>query len=146
MIRFRVEGEPKPAGSKDIAYSKSGTAYIRDSSGDEGAKWRKLVTQIAMVEMVGRQPLQGALGMQLTFFRRRPKDHIRRNGLLKDSAPEFPHVRPDTLKLARAVEDALTAIVYRDDAQIVFQIAEKVYGEPEGVLVEVWEMGSGREA
>ena len=35
---------------------------------------------------------------------------------------------PDVLKLARGVEDALTGIVWRDDAQIVNESLNKVVG------------------
>ena len=44
------------------------------------------------------------------------------------------------LKLARAVEDALTGIVWRDDAQIVDEQLSKVYGEPARVEVDVAEL------
>jgi|SRR6267154_4473911 len=46
-------------------------------------------------------------------------------------------VRPDLSKLIRATEDALTGIVYTDDAQIVSIQAEKFYGLPERVEVTV---------
>jgi Holliday junction resolvase RusA-like endonuclease len=45
--------------------------------------------------------------------------------------------RPDVLKLARAAEDALTGIVWRDDSQIVHETLAKVYGEPERLEVAV---------
>ena len=34
------------------------------------------------------------------------------------------------LKLARAVEDAMSGVVYRDDAQVVTEVLRKRYGEP----------------
>lgn len=46
-------------------------------------------------------------------------------------------VRPDLSKLIRATEDALTGIIYTDDAQIVSIKAEKFYGLPERVEVTV---------
>ena len=42
------------------------------------------------------------------------------------------------LKLTRAVEDALTGLVWRDDAQVVDEVLSKRYGAPERVEVRVW--------
>jgi Holliday junction resolvase RusA-like endonuclease len=46
-------------------------------------------------------------------------------------------VKPDVLKLARAVEDALTGILYRDDAQIVTEVLRKRYGDPPRVEIRL---------
>jgi len=46
-------------------------------------------------------------------------------------------VRPDLSKLIRATEDALTGIIYADDAQIVDIRAKKEYGLPERVEVTI---------
>lgn len=46
-------------------------------------------------------------------------------------------VRPDVSKLIRATEDALTGIVYLDDAQIVEEHAYKFYGMPERVEIKI---------
>lgn len=48
-------------------------------------------------------------------------------------------VKPDLSKLVRAIEDALTGIIYTDDAQIVCIHASKHYGSPERVSLEVSE-------
>lgn len=54
----------------------------------------------------------------------------------------WPTSKPDLLKLARGVEDALTGIVYEDDAQIVFETMRKQWSQIEGVQVRVQEMTS----
>jgi Holliday junction resolvase RusA-like endonuclease len=78
-------------------------------------------------------PLNGPLLLELTFWTPRPKGHYgsgKNAGQVRGSAPRHPTVKPDLLKLARAVEDALSGIVYRDDAQITTEILQKAYGEP----------------
>lgn len=45
------------------------------------------------------------------------------------------------LKLARAAEDALTGILWRDDAQICDEVIRKRYGEPARVEIEVRTLG-----
>jgi Holliday junction resolvase RusA-like endonuclease len=68
-------------------------------------------------------PVTCAVDLSLKFWFQRPDSHYAmRRGQprgLRRSAPVFRRKRPDVLKLARAVEDALTGIVWRDDSQIV---------------------------
>ena len=57
-----------------------------------------------------------------------------------ESAPkkrECPSVKPDLSKLIRSTEDAMTGILYADDAQVVSIEARKHYGTPERVEVSV---------
>jgi Holliday junction resolvase RusA-like endonuclease len=78
--------------------------------------------------------------MSLIFDMPRPKCHYRtgkRSAELKDNAPAYHAGRPDATKLTRAVEDALTGIVWRDDSQVAEQHVIKRYGEHPGVTVEI---------
>jgi Holliday junction resolvase RusA-like endonuclease len=59
--------------------------------------------------------------------------------VLKASAPIAPPVKPDVLKLARAVEDAMSGIIYKDDAQIVTERLCDRYGILPGVAIQVEE-------
>jgi Holliday junction resolvase RusA-like endonuclease len=90
--------------------------------------WKALVAQVAGDAMAGRELMRGPLAMTLRFVVRRPKGHYGKRGLLP-SAPPFPTTKPDLLKLARGVEDALSGVVYGDDAQIVRELLIKEYGE-----------------
>jgi Holliday junction resolvase RusA-like endonuclease len=87
--------------------------------------------------------LEGPLGLAVVFNITRPKGHFgtgRNAGALKDSAPYWPTVKPDATKLLRGLEDALTGVVWRDDAQVVEQAVTKRYAEREGARVVVWEL------
>jgi Holliday junction resolvase RusA-like endonuclease len=86
--------------------------------------------------MKGRSLYQGPLQLTVLFYVPRPKSHYGVKGQLK-SAPRYPTVRPDVTKLVRPLEDSLTGIVWRDDAQVVRQLAEKRYGEPARAEVRV---------
>ena len=136
QVSFTVYGEARPAGSKTAGVSKSGRVFVRDAA--KGVKaWQGHVANVAAIAM-GMEPLiDGPIWLQLAFYQPRPKSHFGKGGILL-SAPVFPIVRPDLLKLARAVEDALTGIVYRDDSQIVAERLWKRYGEPARVEVVVW--------
>lgn len=135
-LAFTVHGTPQPAGSKR-AFVMQGRARVVDAN-RKSAPWKERVAQVAGEIMAGRPLLQGPLEVTLRFFVHRPKGHHGKKGLLP-SAPAFPTVKPDALKLARGVEDALSGVVYRDDAQIVIERLEKHYG-PERVEIEVREL------
>jgi Holliday junction resolvase RusA-like endonuclease len=140
MIRlvFEVHGHPEPAGSKRSV----GRHRIIDANPNVGP-WKGQVSERAAAAMAeaGYVLFDGPLGLAVTFLRIRPQGHFRtgRNaGVVKDSAPAFPIVKPDATKLLRGVEDAMTGVVYRDDAQVVEQFVSKRYGDSEGVKVTVW--------
>lgn len=57
-------------------------------------------------------------------------------------AKPVPCGRPDVSNLAKAVEDALDGLAWRDDAQIMTLSASKVWGDPPGRTI-VTIMGAG---
>lgn len=144
MIRFTVYGECQPAGSKR-AFMRPGMKFpvvVDDNPNSKG--WKRQIAAAAGALMQGRALLDGPLSITVTFYRPRPKGHFgsgRNAGSLRASAPTHPVTKPDLLKLARAVEDALTGIVYRDDSQICEETLRKEFGEPARVEIAVGELG-----
>lgn len=152
MIRFTVRGIAQSAGSKS-AYTptdKAGNPYrtggrIVTNVVDANPKakdWKRLVAMAAQQAYSG-EPLRGPVEVRLIFFRQRPKGHYRtgKNAAeLRPAAPAYPTSKPDVLKLARGVEDAMTGIVYADDAQIVNELIYKRWGAPR-VEIEVKPVG-----
>jgi len=139
-IRFFVPGIPRPGGSKKAFpfKRKDGRMGVRvTDASTHGKDWRTNV-KAAGFEAYHDDLLTGPLGLSATFVMPRPKGHYgtgRNAEVLKASAPAFPTTKPDVLKLARALEDALTGIVWRDDAQIVSESIAKVYGNRPGAHV-----------
>src|SRR5262245_50811604 len=101
--------------------------------------WADRIAKEAALAMGGRPLLDCTLVATFMFVHPRPKDHYRANGALKESAPTHKSTRPDLGKLIRAAEDAMTGIVYRDDALIVREVNEKPYGEPARVEITIEE-------
>lgn len=118
QISFRVVGVPRPAGSKKYV----GKGIIVDQSGPRGELWRNRVKKAASLYMtsIGQAPLTGPVKLKLEFSLPRPKKHFKLNGTgpLKDNAPYYHLQKPDSTKLLRAVEDAMSTIVYRDDTLV----------------------------
>ncbi len=123
---FTVHGMAMPGGSKRIGRARgTGRPIVLDDN-PKTSDWKQEVGIISGTLMRGRKPFEGPLGLEVTFFRPRPVSHYGRHGL-KPSAPKFPVVKPDTTKLLRPFEDALTGILWNDDAQIVDQVIRKRY-------------------
>jgi len=142
-VEFFVPGSPVPGGSKRAfpVHGRDGRAHVSvvDDSGPKGQEWRAAIRFAAAAHTPAMRPLDGALRLSLWFFVPRPQGHVGKRGL-RPSAPTWPTTKPDVLKLARAVEDACTGILWRDDAQIVDEDLHKLYadgGAPIGVRVRV---------
>lgn len=134
-IEFVVHGKPEPAGSKKGFPFKRKTGGIGVSIVDANSKakpWKAVVAAAAR-DVCRLGLMSGPLKAEFVFYLSRPKSHYRSgrySHLLKDSAPKYPITRPDVLKLCRAAEDAMTGVIYEDDAQIVREYLAKDYGEP----------------
>ena len=75
------------------------------------------------------------------FYKKRPDAHFRTGkfaSLLRDDAPLKPTGKPDVGKLTRAVEDAMTGAIYKDDAQICMRTDSKEFGTENKVDIEIW--------
>jgi crossover junction endodeoxyribonuclease RusA len=136
-LNFFVAGIPKPGGSKR-AFFRPGMQrpVITDDAGEGNRNWRAAVADFASRAMSGQQLLAGPLRLDIVFHVLRPKGHFGAKGLLPSAEP-YPAKRPDVLKLARSTEDAMTGVVYVDDAQIVAEWLTKVYSEKAGAEITV---------
>lgn len=135
-IQIDIPGIPAPGGSKR-AFFRPGMkrAVIVDAAGERNKNWRATCALAARQAYQG-QPLQGPLQVSMIFTMPRPQGHYGAKGL-KASAPNLHTKRPDALKLARSTEDALTGIVWGDDAQTALLTIEKRYGDRTGAVVVV---------
>ena len=77
------------------------------------------------------------LYLMLAIVRRRPSAHLgtgRNAAVVKERyRPLLPVGRPDTVKMARAAEDALTGFLWADDSQIVQHSLYKVFADQAGL-------------
>lgn len=146
MISFTVYGRAEPAGSKrGFAIPGRGVRIV--DANPNAAEWKRVVAEAAGPMMQGLALLTGPVGAEMIFWRVRPASHYRtgRNAhLLRADAPIRPCTKPDLLKLARAVEDALTGTCYRDDCQIAEEALASWYGSPARVEIKLAELKERR--
>ena len=144
-ITINVVGIPAPGGSKKfVGFSKQhGRAILVDAGGKRNKVWRRQVAEAGVAIMwrdLKGLPLECALRVEFLFKVPRAQWHRNSKGFLVPKAPLWPITRPDVLKLTRSTEDALTGAIWKDDAQIVQQFAEKRFagvGEAPGVCIIV---------
>lgn len=152
MISFTVHGVAQPAGSKRpfalrrrdgsiVTRGPDGPPIINVVDANPKAKgWKQEIAHAAAKAMNGREKLHGPLLLAVVFVMPRPKAHYRTGrhaGELKSDAPRFHTSKPDVTKLVRGLEDALTGIVWVDDAQVADTRQRKEYGESARVEVQV---------
>lgn len=137
-INIRAYGIPKTAGSKK-AFHRPGMRFPVIVDDCKNQDWKNAVAWAAKEAYRG-DLLSCPLEVAVTFVMPRPKGHYRTGahaGELKLDAPTVHTSKPDATKLWRCAEDALTGVIWRDDAQIWRQDVRKVYGEHPGVEVEI---------
>lgn len=125
-IQFYVEGRPAPQGSKR-AFPNGGmvemSRYVKP--------WRSAVTTAATLHTRTWTPLDEPVRLRVAFYIARPK---------RPKFPGRPAVTPDLSKLVRATEDALTGLVWADDARVVSCLSEKHWAtehNPPGAFIRV---------
>lgn len=136
-VTFTVAGmAPAPQGSK---------RHVGGGVMVESCKtvkpWRVLVAQAAAA--AGVTLIRGPVSMSCVFLFARPKGHYGAKGL-KPSAPRWHAVKPDASKLIRSTEDALSGVLFEDDARVVSTTAMKRYctaDELPGAIITVVPLG-----
>jgi Holliday junction resolvase RusA-like endonuclease len=143
IARFFVPGIPQPGGSKRAFVPKGWKRAIITDANAKAKPWQQTVKVFARDSYAG-VPSRNPLSVEATFMVQRPRGHFgtgRNAGKLKASAPTHPTGKPDATKLWRSTEDALTGILWADDAQIVRQSIGKAYSDRPGVQIAVYELG-----
>lgn len=139
-IDFTVRGQPVAQGSVR-AFVRGNRAVVVGVSGPL-ADWRHAIATEARAAMAGLPTLTGPVAVSAWFVMARPPSHFRRDGTLTKAAPLYP--RLDLDKLARACLDALTAIAYADDSQVVRLHAHKHWDDDDrgwqGVEIRITEV------
>lgn len=145
MLRFKVIGEPVPKGSMipevvtngrgEVVYKEGRPiARARDQQGDKLKSYSQALGIAALNarNRAGARLLrEGYAEVTIRFYRPRNKGHVGAHGMLLPSAPLRPEKRPDIDKCSRAVLDACTGVLFRDDGQVADLHASEWFAEGE---------------
>ncbi len=130
-VSFNVLGTPVTQGSSK-AFVVGRRAIVTHNKRQPLMDWRNAIAEEARRAAGGEFAPRGeAVRISAIFRLQRPK-----------SAPKkviYPTTRPDADKLLRALGDALKAVLYADDSQVVKLSIEKRFANPdEAPGVTVW--------
>ena len=137
-MKVFIPGKPATKGStRSFPHAKTGKIVtVSDAKGLKGWQQRIALAVAPHWPRVTDAPVR----LDIDFHVLRPKSHFgtgRNIKRLKASAPYEHGRKPDLDKLIRAVLDALTGIVYRDDSQVCWLLAQKRYSEKSGVQLMI---------
>jgi crossover junction endodeoxyribonuclease RusA len=132
LIQFFVPGKPATKGSTKSFASKRTGKIVTVSDCKRLKGWEKRVAGHALTAKRPGPLSCGSIGMGIEFFLARPQiDHN-----------DLPTSKPDLDKLTRAILDALTGVLYEDDAQVVTLNVAKRFADmedaSEGASVTLW--------
>lgn len=143
-LRLVVVGVPAPQGSMRsyVVYRKSDRHPVAVTTSDNPSVkgWRQTIADVAARELARPEFaglfFEGGVALDVLFVLPRPQALCTRGKILR----AFPHLcKPDVDKLTRAAADALTGVLWRDDAQITDLRARKRYaGVDEHPRAEIW--------
>lgn len=129
LVTFQVDGVPTPQGStRGWLNPKTGRVQITHSNPAPLRSWRQDIA--ARARDAGVEILQGGVAVTCSFRLQRPKS-------ASPKRQPLPSVRPDLDKYVRCVLDALTGIAFKDDGQVVYVLAQKVYADEPGMTCTV---------
>jgi Holliday junction resolvase RusA-like endonuclease len=138
-LSFTVFGVAQPKGSTRAFVPKGWTRPIVTSDNVKNKGWQQLVAEAASQALHGAGVLfEGPLLLRVAFYLPRPK-----------SLPKkvTAHIKkPDLDKLVRSCKDALTKVVWHDDAQVIRLDASKTYaaaGESPRAVITVIALTQG---
>jgi Holliday junction resolvase RusA-like endonuclease len=119
-----VVGTPRAKGSYVPIKRKDGGVFMKSSA--KVVSWQGCVRDAALIATSKMEgfvfPWAGPVELYLDLFYERPKNHHRSgkySSELRNDAPAFMTRPPDIDKVERAILDALTGVLFLDDAQVV---------------------------
>lgn len=138
-ISFFIPGNPKALKRHRTVRVVKNKNFIRQYDPSESDKKDFLVMAL---NHRPAKPIEGRIIMELQFVFSRPKSHYRtgkNSHMLKDNAPTYHTVKPDTSNLMKFVEDAFNGVFWKDDSQICISYQSKIYDDKPGIDIHIKE-------
>lgn len=133
-IRFTVPGPVVPKGRHRSVIRGGRIATFTPA---ETVAYEKAVAWHALAAMGGRPMLEGALAVRIEVIVAVPRSATKARRAAMLAGAIRPTARPDLDNQIKALLDALNALAFADDAQIVELHAARWYGEEPRATIEV---------
>lgn len=133
MVNFTIEGEPVPKGRP--RFTRQGRTYTPKKTKD----YESIVADAAKRAMGASEPLETAVKAYIHVTYTVPASYPKKRTAACLDGEEKHTKKPDLTNLVKAIEDGMNGVVYRDDSQITYLSATKVYGTQNMVQVMIVE-------
>jgi Holliday junction resolvase RusA-like endonuclease len=136
MIKFVVYGEAVAQGRPRFARRGD---FVQTYDPEKSRNYKSMV-RLEALKVKPEKPLEGPLSLVLYIYKSIPKSFSKKryldavNGIIK------PTTKPDIDNVIKGIKDALKAVVWRDDSQIVRIMAIKKYDEVPRIEVIIGEI------
>lgn len=121
MLNLVFGGDPVPKGRP--RFTRGGIVYTPSKT----RAYEKQIASLAKAQIVGHQPLNGPLRVDVVAYLHLPVSMSKKERLKALAFKTFPTKKPDIDNLVKAALDALNGIVWHDDSQICQLSMQKVY-------------------
>ena len=129
IFEMNINIKPVPASRPRV--TKFGT-YIANPYKDYKATLKALI----LIDKTRKEISEKPIFLRTYFTFEKPKSWSQ----IKKSNANYHTSKPDTDNLVKAVKDSLSGIIYKDDSQVSYLDAHKLYGEKNNIFVEVFEL------
>ena len=119
-------GQGRPRFSGKVAYKSS-----------EDRAYEKAILMAYYAAYPGKSPIQGPFVIRVTACYPIPKSASKAERADMLAGRTVPTVKPDIDNVLKAVLDALNGAAFTDDKNAFMILAQKVYSETPGILVEI---------
>lgn len=135
IVDLFIPGTPQGKGRARSFMRNGGISHVTP---DKTRTYEGIIRTLAMEAMGAKPPSRMPVKIDLVIVMPiaeswpKWKRHAAKEGYLA------PTAKPDSDNVEKAIKDALNGVVWVDDAQAVFGIKEKVFGEKPGVYVKAY--------
>lgn len=134
-ITISLAGPPR--GKQRARFGRLANGRVVAFTPQQTKSYEAMIRLLAQQEMAGRAPFEGPVKLELRAVFDVPSSWSKKKEADALTGQIRPTKKPDIDNIAKAWNDGLNGVVYKDDAQIVVQSLSKYYGPQALVVVTV---------
>ncbi len=139
VIQFRLLGAPQGKGRarSRLFKKKDGSHFISNYTPESTRSYEAMMRDAAAQAMNGRPPIADPVRVYIRAIFDVPASWSKKKRAAALAGAIWPGKKPDMDNIVKGCHDAMNAVVFKDDALIVWEQNTKRYGEIPEVSVEV---------
>lgn len=136
VVKFFIPGEPVAQG-RPRATTINGRTRMYDAP--KSATYKNMVSWVASLNMLGKDLMDDSVSVIITVQKSIPQSWSKKKQAKAIEGTVRPTGRPDIDNYIKAVFDGLNGVVFKDDSQVVYIGATKMYSDTPGISVTVFD-------